>query len=58
MNSERYLKIIDDLVVPSLDVISENIDKPIFQNYSASCHRAKILSSHLSAFTKNYLLFR
>lgn len=52
INGERYRKVIDDLVLPSLDELCQYVENPIFQDDSAPCHRAKIVSHYFDGFTE------
>lgn len=52
VNAEKYKKILEDNLLPSLEEHLSYSDKVIFQDDSAPCHRAKLVSASFITFPK------
>ena len=47
------MEVLDNMVVSSLVVLTQHVQKTIFQEDSTPCYRTQILIGHVSALIKN-----
>ena len=55
VNAEKYKNIILEGVLPTSENLTQKIDEPVFQDDSASCHRARSVS--IGRFNTSYMTF-